>query len=228
MQGIASITLAMMSLLILAVVGFIGWQIAHHAVLLQKGSATSQHSSCLGTYHDKNLCHYAEHNFSIVDNSFTSNIHVTSPQGIISTLKFSADGKGNTSVDGTANGQELSTILLNGATYVKTNGLSWIEYPKGATNAPAQTNPTATMDITVGNKDLRFSYLGRMSCGNISCYKYLVGEQSQPATTQYIWFDTTGYLLREWSYQGATGTTDMTISSYQPVTITAPSPVQIV
>jgi hypothetical protein len=92
---------------------------------------------------------------------------------------------------------------------------------------PPQTNPTANLNIAVSESNLSFSYLGTGACGSLICYKYAIADRTQPSAVQDMWFDTTSYKLREWTYHGTTGSTIMTIA-YQPVSITAPSPVKVI
>lgn len=229
-RGIAHLFLVLLVLTVITVVGVIGWRVAaHHKSSKGTGnpSSNSLPGSCLSKYNDGRLCQFAAHYTPINKLAFKADVHVTSPQGTPSALTYSSDGKGNTSVVGTSEGQQLSVIILNNATYIRTSGSGWIEYPAGAANTPAETDPTANMDIGVGTAGLSFQYLDTMSCGNLTCYKYQVTNHALPGTTQYIWFDTENYMLRQWSYQGGTGDTTMTIT-YQPVSISAPAPVQVV
>jgi hypothetical protein len=176
---------------------------------------------------DNNICNFEKHYVAVNQTAYTASVTVTSPQGTISDLTYSSDGNGDSQVVGSSDGQQLSSIVIGGATYIKVSGSDWIEYPNNATSAPAQTDPTASMDIAVGEPDLSFQYVDTETCGNLTCYKYAVTDSAQPNITQDIWFDTTSYKLREWSYHGTTGSTAMTIT-YQPVTITAPAPVKVV
>ena len=185
-------------------------------------------SRCLSANNNDNrICNFEKNYLPINDASYTSTVNVTSPQGTVSNLTYSSDGKGNSAVSGTSDGQQLSSIVLDGNTYVKVTGSGWIEYSSSAADAPAQINPTASMNIAVGQSSLTFQYLGTMACGSLSCYKYSVGESSQPDVSQVIGFDKTSYKLRTWTYQGDTGSTNMTIE-YEPVTIAAPSPISAV
>jgi outer membrane lipoprotein-sorting protein len=59
----------------------------------------------------------------------------------------------------------------------------------------------------------------------LTCYEYQVSGAAAGGT-QDVWFDTGSYKLREWREADSAGnTTDMTVT-YQPVTISAPSPVE--
>jgi hypothetical protein len=209
------------------VVFFAGRLVFGHKTAKDSVRITTAYNSCLQTYHDNRLCQFDTHYVPVAKTAYQATVTVTSPQGTVSNLTYSSDGKGNNEVVGTSDGQQLSSIVLAGATYIKVSGSGWIEYPSGAANAPAQTDPTASMDIAVAQPGLSFQYLGTTACGSLTCYKYQVNEKSQPDATQDIWFDTTSYKLRQWTYHGDTGSTNMSIG-YQPVTITAPAPVKVI
>jgi hypothetical protein len=230
-QGFAHLLVVAIAVVVLAGIGFVGWSVMNHhkpgATTGNSAATTSAYSSCMKAYSDGRLCQFAAHYTPISKVAYQATINVTSPQGTLSALTFASDGKGNTSLVGTSEGVQVSTIDFNGATYIKTSNSGWIEYPAGATNAPAQTDPVANMNIGVGTSGLGFQYAGTASCGSLTCYKYQVIDHGAPNTTQYMWFDTSTYLLRQWSYQGVTGSTNMTLT-YQPVTIAAPSPVQVI
>jgi hypothetical protein len=214
---------------VLIIVVFAGvMALGHHNNPQDTASLTSVFSKCLNKDgNDSRLCNFEKNYIPVSQASYVASVNVTSPQGTISNLTYSNDGKGNTEVTGSSDGQNLSSTILGGATYVEISGSGWIEYPSGAANAPAQINPTANMNITVGQPNLSFEYDDTESCGSLSCYKYTVSDSTQPSATQYIWFDATGYKLRRWSFDGSTGSTNMNIS-YQPVTIAAPAPVRVI
>jgi hypothetical protein len=228
-QGITHLLLLAAGVGVLVVLLLAGLFVFHHGKGHSGGvGITTPFSRCLSANsHDSNICNYEKYYVPVDQTSYTATVTVTSPQGTISNITYSNDGKGNSQVVGSSDGQQLSSIVLAGATYIKLSGSGWIEYPNGATNAPAQTNPTASMDIAIGQPGLSFQYLDTEACGSLSCYKYAVSDKSQPAVTQDIWFDTTSYKLRAWSYHGTTGSTSMAIT-YQAVTITAPGSAKVV
>ncbi len=209
----------------LFVVIFAGYFVFGHHNNKDAVNSTTPFNRCLSANNnDQHLCNYQKNYAPLSQSSYTSTVNVTSPQGVPSTLTYSSDGKGNTEVVGNSESQQLSSIILSGDTYVKASGSSWVKYPSGDANAPAQFNPTATMDVVVGQSNLTFENLASAPCGSLTCYKYAISDKTQSGESQTIWFDTTSYKVREWQYEGSTGSTTMTIS-YQPVTITAPSPV---
>jgi outer membrane lipoprotein-sorting protein len=176
----------------------------------------------MAAYHDDNLCKFASHT-SLDKVAYTAALKVTQTDGTNSTTTLQSDGKGNTALTGSSNGQQLNSITLNGVTYIQTNGTGpWTKY---ATNAPT-TDPTTNMNLSIGTAGITFKSLGTEACGSLTCYKYQVTSAASPAATQYVWFDNSSYLMRRWQYTDpSSGTTDMTIN-YQAVTITQPSPVQ--
>lgn len=229
-RGFAHLLLIAGALGVVIVVGLAGWAVFgknKKTPSTTPKTTGSAYANCMAGYHDTKLCQFAAHYQPLAKSSYQATVSVTSPQGTISNLVYSSDGKGDSEVTGTSDGQQLSSIELAGNTFIKVSGSDWIEYPSGATNAPAQTDPTANLDDSVAESNLSFQSLGTAACGSMTCYKYQISEHSQPDATQDIWFDTSAYLLRQWTYHGDTGSTSMTIS-YQPVSITAPSPVKVI
>lgn len=231
-RGITHLLFLAGAVSVLAVVVVAGYLVFTQGNSTKKGTGSGTPDTILGrclstNSNDSRICNFEKNYTPIADSAYTATVSVTSPQGTTSNLIYSSDGKGNSEVVGSSDGQQLSSIVLSGVTYVNLSGSGWIEYPANDSSTPAQTNPTASMNIAVGESGLSFQYLGTVTCGSLECYKYSVGESSQPNVAQDIWFDTTNYKLRGWSYQGGAGTTSMTID-YEPVTITAPSPVSAV
>ncbi len=188
-------------------------------------SATSADASCVATYHDANLCHFASNSTSLDKMAYKANITETA-SGQTTTLVLEIDGKGDTSLSGTGGGAQLNSIELAGATYVE-SGSTWIKYPASSATTPTTSNPTSSMNIGVGAAGISYKEIDTESCGSLTCFKYQVTDSASPGTTQYAWFDNQSFLLRQWKYTDASGnSTDMNLS-YEPITITAPSPVTI-
>lgn len=237
-QGFAALILFVLLIIVaLAVGGFAAWRVvsnhrnhnsANNGTTSSSSStgsnSASTESSCLATYHDSNLCHFAAFSDSIEKTSYTATLSVTQ-SGQSSTMTLKNDGKGNNELVMSGAGQTVDSIVLGSKTYVRSGGSGpWIEYDSGA-QAPV-TNPTSSMNIGVGTAGLSFKNLGTEACGSLTCYKYQVSDTAIPGK-QYVWFDTSSYKLRRWQYINGSDTTDMTLS-YSTVTITAPSPVQSV
>ncbi len=232
-RGIAHLLLLLVIIVVVGVVGVVGWTVSKKSKATPSTGDTANattksnvNATCIASYHDANLCHFAANSTSLDKISYTANLTLTDPQGSASTMTLKSDGKGNNSLDGTGNGQTISSVQFDGVTYVKAGDTGWIKYPAGtpATSAPA--NPTSDMNIGVGTAGITFKFLDKEPCGKLNCFKYEVSDSALTTSTQYVWFDDSSYQLREWkSTNSTTGTTDMTLA-YQAVIITAPSPVQ--
>jgi outer membrane lipoprotein-sorting protein len=238
-QGVAHLLLIVLAVIVIAGVGVTAWRVtaSHKATPTKTSTAatttssstavsSTANASCLATYHDANLCKFASNSTDFDKTSYTATITGTQ-SGTTSTLTLKNDGKGNTELSGSANGQSLNSITLDGVTYIQTGSSgTWLEYPSGTT-APT-SNPTSSMDIGVGNSGITFKALGTAACGSLTCYKYQVTDSSTPTATQYAWFDNKNYELRQWQYTDGSGNTDVMTVSYGTVNITKPSPVQSV
>jgi outer membrane lipoprotein-sorting protein len=229
-KGIAHLLLIVLGVIVIAGVGFVGWKVAsnHKPSTNSSGSTTSNNtttdSSCLALYHDSRICNFAAFSTSFNKTSYTAALNVTQ-NGTTSTATLKSDGKGNTELTTTGSGETLNAITLDNIEYVQSNGSGpWIEYNTGTTSPT--TNPTNSMNIGVGNAGITFKYLDTESCGSLTCYKYKVTDATTPSATQFVWFDNSGYKLRQWQYTDGSGnTTDMTVT-YATVNITKPSPVE--
>lgn len=227
-RGVAHVIAIVLVAVILVAGGYALYKI--HASKTAKTSTPSTttsaaaDSSCVATYHDATLCHFASNSTSLAKLSYKGTI-TENQGGSTSTIVLENDGKGNTTLSGTSNGTTFNSVELSGATYLESNG-TWIKYPSGSSTATATPNPTSSMNIGVGSAGITYKKIGTAACGKLTCYEYQVIDASAPSTTQYAWFDNSSYLLREWKYTDASGnTTDMTLT-YEPITITAPSPVE--
>jgi hypothetical protein len=238
-QGITHLLVVVLIVLVVAVVGFTGYEVVSKnksnsnssssgSSSSTSGSGTASSStvaaSCLATYHDANLCHFAAYS-DMSKVAYKATLKTTDPQGSVTNLTFESDGKGNSTLSGTGNGASMNSIILDGKTYVQdpSSGV-WVEYT-GAT-APTQTdNPTSSMDFTVGNAGVNFKPEGKVACGSYTCYKYTVSVATMGGASQTVLFDTSSYRLREWDYSSSQGSTVMTVD-YPSINITAPSPVQ--
>jgi hypothetical protein len=236
-QGLGHALVVALVVVVIVAIGVVGFMVAkNHKSTTNNASSgstnatsstnTAENSSCLSSYHDANLCHFAS-TTPFGKLAYAANIQVTNPQGQVSSVTLSADGKGNTSLTTSSNGQSLDSISLAGNTYIKEAGSStWIEYPAGAAGTVAPSNPTANMDVTLGANGITFKSDGTVACGSLTCYKYQVVDTSQPSSTQYVYFDNSKYLLREWQAVDPTSGTSVMTITYPAVNITAPTPVQ--
>ena len=144
------------------------------------------------------------------------------------------DSKNNSSITYTSADKQLAEINYNGATDVQEGaGTTWLEYSSSSAAASAGIpNPVNSFELKFnsGNSNGYTAIKdGTSTCGNLTCDKYQIKVTSQPTMTQYVWFDNTNYLLREYSYSNSsTGTSADITFTYPTVTIAAPSPVQMV
>jgi len=235
-RGIASALYIILAVVVVAAIGFVGWRIADNknkplanstntsSTSSTQSTNTSVSSTCLALYHDNNLCRFSDASTDFTKTAYTANI-TESENGTNSTMTLESDGKGNTSLKGSSDGQVIDAITLNGNTYIQSNGSGpWIEYSTGQT-APT-TNPTSNMNIGVGSSGITFKSDGTAACGSLTCLKYQVTDSAMPKATQYVLFDNSNYKLREWQYSDGSGnSTDMTVT-YTSVNITAPTPVE--
>ena len=181
-------------------------------------------------YNDSNLCAFANHT-NIASQQYVAIGTATTGSGTSSTFTVSNDGKGNTEVTYGSNGQEVSSISLDGVTYVQEGtGTTWLEYSSGAVGATAVPNPTSGFDLNFNSSTpagVTVTKEGTSACGSLSCYGYKVVDVATPTTTAYVYFDTHDYLLRHWTSNDTTTGVSVNLTfSYKTVTITKPSPVQ--
>lgn len=227
-QGIAHVLFFILVVIVIGGVGLVGWKVMKNHkssnTNANNTAASTADSSCLATYHDSNLCHFASASDNFMKTAYTATLTITQG-GSTSAMTLKNDGKGNTELNGSAGGQQLNTVQLNGTDYLQTGGTGpWIAYPAGSSSVAS--NPTSNMNIGVGATGITYKNLGTEACGSMTCHKYQITDSAAPSTTQYVWFDTSSYQLREWKYSDGSGnTTDMTVS-YQAVSIMMPSPVE--
>jgi hypothetical protein len=223
-QGIAHLLMIVLLVVIVAVIAGAGYEVYSHQTSStgsNSSGSTAADASCIASYHDANLCNFASNAASFAKTAYTATL-TTNAAGTTSTTTLKNDGTGNYTMNGSAGGQTINTVTLDGVNYIQSNG-TWYQYPSGKT-APS-SNPTSNMNITLGATGITYKNLGTMSCGSMTCYEYQVSVAATPGLTQYVWFDTGSYKLREWKYTSATGSTDMVIT-YGSVSIVKPSPVQ--
>lgn len=229
-QGIIHILFIVIAVVILGALGYLGWRAysTHQASNPPTTSNTAVNNACLTSYHDTNLCNFAAHSTSLDKLAYNATLKITNPQGVVSTMTVSNDGKGNNSSVLGSGTQQVSTIQLNGAMYMQSGGTgTWMEYPAGTSGTPSTSSPTSDMNVGVGTSGISFKYVDTEACDTFTCYKYQVSDASQTGVMQYVLFDKDSYLLREWMSTSPTnGSVDMSIT-YGSVTISTPSPVQV-
>jgi len=233
-RGMAHVMVAVLVVVVLVAIGLVGWR-----VMAKKNdktpadktttvaAASAAYTSCLAQFHDTTLCHFAEaESAKPIDKAAYQATLTTDQSGTASTLVFAQDGNGNTSLttSGGSASEQLNTVTYAGVTYIK-NGSVWIKYP--TTSTPAQTtDPSSDLTFMSSLTSEHFTKVDSEACGSLTCLKYKLTDTATPTATDYVWFDTHDYLLREFSSTDpSSGTTDMKLS-YQAVSISVPSPVQ--
>lgn len=228
-RGVAFITELILAALVIGIIGYVFYTVGV-AKTAKKSNPTATTAttkavddSCVATFHDADLCHFAAYSTSLDKQSYKATLNTTQA-GQASTMVLQSDGKGNTSLSGTGNGATFNSIELAGATYVQGNGV-WLKYPSGA-SAPTPSSPSSNMNIGVSAAGITYKKLGTEHCGNLTCFKYQVMVAATPNITQYVWFDNSSYKLHEWKYDDGSGNSTDMVVTYQAITISAPSPVQ--
>jgi hypothetical protein len=233
--GLGHLLVIALLVVVIAVIGAAGYEVSQknkpkastNSTTVSSSSKTpTSDAACVATYHDANLCKFSS-NSDISKIPYTATLTTVNSSGG-GTMTLSSDGKGNTSSTLTGNGTTISTIQLAGASYVQTtSGGTWYEYPAGS-SAPSSTtsNPTSSMSLALGTT-VTYKPLGTAACGSLTCYEYSVSDTLMPGQTQYVWFDTGQYKLREWKDSDTSGdSSDMKITYPGSVAISKPSPVE--
>ena len=240
-QGLGHVLLAIIIVVVLGVIGFAGYTVANRNSPKASTKTTTTTSSseksaddtgCVSTYHDANLCKFAGNaNLDKLAYKATATVAGSDSPG---EFTVESDGKGNSSVSTTGAGQTFNAITLDGNSYIQT-GSVWYEYPKDSSTNDASntgdTNPASGVDLVLGS-GVTYKPEGTEACGSLTCFKYEVTDTAQPSSVQTVWFDNQHYLIRRWqsadTADGKTTTTILEVSYPGNVTITKPSPVQVI
>lgn len=238
-KGIGQVLLIAIIIVVLVLAGGVIWKLTkknsntntNASTTSASGSQSAVSSTCLQSFKDRSLCAFAEHT-NINSQQYAATGTATTAAGATSTFTVQNDGKGNTEVTYSSSGKQISSISLGGATYIQEGaGTTWLEYSSAALGqAAAAPNPTSGFNLnftTTTPAGVTVTKQGIVACGSLSCDKYKVVVAATPGATQYVYFDSKDYLLRQWtSSDPSTGVhVDLTFT-YQPVMITKPSPVQ--
>jgi hypothetical protein len=235
-SGLGQILIVAIIVVVLAVAAIVIWSLTRSpnnksSANTSTSSTAAVNSNCQNYYHDSTLCAFANH-VGLSTYAYTSTGTATSSSGAQYNFTFKNDGKGNREIIYTDNGEQISAIMLDGAEYVQSStGTTWLEFSGSSlSTATPVPNPTSSFNLSFTSAELAkysFNKEGTAACGSLNCVKYKVNILASPDIVQYVYFDTSSYLLREWSYSNPTTGVSATINiSYPTVTITAPSPVQ--
>lgn len=241
-RGVGSIVIIGIAVVVLAIAGVTVWKLSSKKTTSSTASTTATtksvstvavSSSCLKAFHDSSLCAFANHT-NISSQQYVATGTATSSSGTKSTFTVENDGKGNTDVAYGSNGKQISSISLDGVTYVQSApGSTWLGYAgTGLGAASSVPNPTSGFNVNFTSSTpagVSVTKVGTAACGKLSCNEYKVVDSATPTTTEYVYFDTQDYLLRQWtSNDTSTGVAVDLTFTYQPVTIAKPSPVQMI
>lgn len=222
--------------IVLAVIaaGFLGWQFMNQNRSTQKDAVLVANNACLKVYKDKDFCKFTT-SFTLTGVPYkTVFVSTQGKTGSSTTMTMLTDSKGNTSISSASGGTVSDIITLNGATYTKdpTDGTWWkVAASKASTvtaanpasnlkfDSVATASPTTPVTTT-------YKKLGTEACGGASCFKYQVIDTTASGSTQYLWINTKTYQMQRWSTTDSTGASTDAVFTYQPVTITAPTPVR--
>ncbi len=236
-RGIAQLYIIIAVIVVLAGGGIIAYQATKKSTPNSptsnsaKTTTATVSSACLKSFNDSALCAFAEHT-NIASQQYVAIGTATTGSGTSSTFTVSNDGKGNSEVTYGSNGQEISSITLNGVTYVQDGtGTTWLEYSSSTLGTTTTVpNPTSGFNLNFNTSTpagVTVTKVGTSACGSLTCYGYKVVDASTPTTTAYVYFDTHNYLLRHWTSSDTTTGVNVNLTfSYKSVTITKPSPVQ--
>jgi hypothetical protein len=237
-SGLGQIFIVAIIIVVLAVAGVLIWSLTKNSNNNSSSNSTTStantadvNSNCQNYYHDSILCAFANH-IGLSAYSYTASGTATSSTGTQSSFTFANDGKGNREITYTSSAGKLSMIVLDGSEYIQSGSdTTWLEYSgSNISSATPVPDPTSNFNLSFSSTELAkysFAKEGTVACGRLSCVKYKVNIVASPAITQYVYFDTSSYLLRQWTYNDpATGVSVNSNLSYQAVTITKPSPVQ--
>lgn len=243
-RGIAQVLLVVIIVVVVAAIGYVGWKVTSNK---NKGStsnssapaagnkqvASAAETTCLASYHDKDLCKFVAAEAAAPFEKTPLKLTMSGTSGGSSgTWTMEQDGQGNDSLMMSGGGQTLNTITLGGQTYMQTTaGGPWVTYGaagNSSSSSTSQSSPDSSLtDFVKSMSTTKYTKLGKEACGGLTCFKYQVTDSTMPNSTQYVWFDTSRHLMRQY-YEADSSTGDkMTmVISYQKVTISKPSPVQ--
>lgn len=181
-------------------------------------------SNC--SYDDANLCKFLNNWPNQKTYAITSTNTNASGQPVITTFKLAGDSKTQLSTV-TAGKPTYDLITIGNTSYTRdlSDGKWWRQTSNAAVQPAAERNFQFNTNPDTNHPDAKPSYkfISQGACGRQNCLKYQVifaGENYQ----EYIWFDTSDYLLRTSTIQSAGGPLTTLKYTYTGITITPPSP----
>lgn len=241
-QGMGHILMIVMVVVVIAVIGAVGYEVMNRqnkpastnnsattsSTTNTTATTTSVYGTCLAQYHDSNICHFAQAQAAApIDKTAYKATLASTQSGATGTLVFEQDGKGNSSTTISGGTGSISTVSFAGNYYTQSGGV-WIKYPgtSSAATSAQSSSPSSDLSFMGSLTTTKFTKVDSEACGSLTCLKYQFTDSTMPNATNYVWIDTHDYLLREWSSTDGSGNSvDMKLA-YQPVNISAPTPVE--
>jgi hypothetical protein len=226
-RGISHIFVGVVGLLVLFMIILVGVSVSQQGNRPKsaKSIAAGKASGCVKTFKDNDYCKFAT-GYDLEKQSYKITAANTDTHGT-TTITYLSDGRGNSSEASITSGAETDIVFYNGVPYLKDSDGTWIQFKRGDSSAPKYGNPVndVKFDTAVGREGTSRTYkkAGSEKCGGLPCLKYQLVDSSQPALTEYFWFDTKDYRLQRYTSKDTSSTFDVTLS-YIPVRIKAPSP----
>lgn len=238
-RGMALPLLIVLIVIVLGVIGGIYWFVIRdkdsntgaNQSAEDKAAASAMLAACEKEVGDDDFCKYASNMGSLYSyqESFTA-VTTGSFGGMETTSTMKSDGKGNMHTISTTSQGVAESISLNNVTYTKASGQNfWYRIPSDTTTSSddeEEDAPSYDFDSSesTGPKTI-YKNLGKEACGNLTCIKYQTYSEDTPNNTWTVWFDDKEFKTRKMEMIGE-GYTSTTVYTYEPVTITEPSPVQ--
>ena len=198
---------------------------------INKNAGKTTEQRCVDYVNDRELCRFiAVQETAGFSNYISTTVEITDGQELTTTLEVESPDRMR-SVTTELVAERQAYVQLDTTSYVKdyADGI-WATYTDPTytpeTNSIVYDFSSATSEDTVLFRD-NYLYVGSEACGSLTCLKYQVKDSERPNATAFLWFDNQSYLIQR--YQSLDGTSQVeTRYVYQPVTITAPSPVKTV
>lgn len=184
--------------------------------------------SCMAEVKDKKFCKFSAHVKKMGDYKLT--LKATTADGV-SSYEVSGSKDGNIQMAVNVDGKEVGNmVVFNGTTYSEDlTDSTWIKYGSSAANKPEAFDLKKEIGKNgfKGDKGQKFVYknLGRVACGNMSCYKYQIIDTQSTATQTFLLFDDLQFLLRSLTTGDSSGSSEITMT-YEGVSIVQPAPVK--
>jgi len=239
-SGVGHFVLIAAIVIVLVVAGAAIWSLTKNSPNTNKNNTSPSGSIavnapesnvCLNSFHDDTLCAFAP-NVNVLGMSYIATGLATSLNGSKSTFTYENDGNNDLEVTYISGNNQITAISLSGTEYVQVgSGTTWLEYTGGSSNPYASVltlfSSFNLKFTSTTSSEFSFAKTGTAACGSLTCVEYKVTVLSAPLVKQYIYFDTSKYYLRQWSYDNPSSGVSVDANfSYQALTISKPSPVQ--